>query len=130
MKQILLILLITFFSVLSINAQEVVMDIDVEEQYSSTHGPNMRHYGHIYMGFGLILDFDEEHGAAINPWRSSNFTFGYRYKLKLLSFYAIGLDLNFRIDDYFMEDDEKNPLDGDNPLTFITGEEKHILTNN
>lgn len=111
-------------------SQEVVIEKDVDEQYTGNKGPNLRHYGQFYIGGGMIADYDEETGTEIKFWRSSNFVFGYRYKLKLLSFYALGLDLNFNQHQYFMEGDAENPYDALNPLTFDSDEKKLILTNN
>jgi hypothetical protein len=115
---------------MNIFSQDVVIDKDVDEQYQTKKGPNYRYYNQFYIGFGGMADFDEETGAKINAWRSSNFIFGYRYKLKLLSFYALGFDLNFNQNIYFMEGDSENPFDALNPLTFDIDEKKQTLTNN
>lgn len=104
--------------------------MDVEDQYKREKGPNTRHFGHFYLGAGIITDFDESKGTEINPWKSSQFLIGYRYKLKLLSFYALGLDLNYKVDQFALEGDNKNPADSLNPLTFSLQEKKHSLTNN
>lgn len=122
-----LILVITFS--LTARSQEIVLEKDVDEQYKGTHGPNMRHYGHFYLGGGFIPDFDEEPGSEIKFWRSGQFLVGYRYKLKLLNFYALGADLNYRYTKYFMDDDKANPFQVDNPLTFFEGEKRHFLEN-
>lgn len=111
-------------------AQDVILEKDVEKQFKGTKGPNMRHYSHFYLGGGTILDFEEEAGASINPWKSAQFIFGYRYKLKLLSFYALGIDLNFKMNQYMLDGDDENPLDIDNPLSIVENEKKHRLMNN
>ena len=129
MKRILFFALLILVSIYT-EAQDVKLEKDVEEQYKGTKGPNMRHHKHMYFGIGGISGFDEEIGTAINPWKSGQIVIGYRYKLKLLSFYAIGLDMNFKMNQYYFDDDDVNPLDIDNPLANITGEEKHSLTNN
>lgn len=114
----------------SMEAQDVMLDMNVEDQYKATRGPNMRHYGQIYVGLGVVPDFDEEEGTAIKWWRSGQFMVGYRYKLKLLSFYAIGLDFSFKTTQYFFEDRDNNPFDEMNPLTYNQERDKHQLVNN
>jgi len=126
------VLLLTAFFCLMFNgfSQEVIIDEDVSERYSSNKGPNERHYGHFYLGIGAIPDFDEETGSKINFWRSGNIVFGYRYKLKLLSFYAWGFDASYSQHNYFMGDDSDNPYNPLNPLTLTTDEKKYVITNN
>ncbi len=122
-------LFLAFVIIFSASGQEIVLEKNVDEQYKGTHGPNMRHYGHLYIGGGIIPDFDEETGSEIKFWRSGQFLIGYRYKLKMLNFYAVGADLNYRYTKYFIDDDEANPFDPNNPLTFFEGEKKHFLEN-
>lgn len=129
MNRIFFSLLIIFISG-TLFSQEVILDMDVEEQYKGTKGPNMRHYGHFYLGGGMVADFDEEPGTAIKWWRSGQFLVGYRYKLKLLSFYAIGLDFNFKSTQYFFDGIEENPFDELNPLTYNLERDRHYLMNN
>lgn len=128
MKQLLLILA---FSLLTgtLYSQEIILDKDVEKQYSGKTGPNMRHYGHFYTAYGLVMDYDEQSGTAIEWWRSWQYFTGYRYKLKLLSFYAIGLDLSYKRTSYLFDIDE-NPFDIYNPLTTNLARDKHRLINN
>jgi hypothetical protein len=49
--------------------------------------------------------------------------------LKLLSFYAIGLDLSFKSTTFFFEDSDANPFDPLNPLTYNTERDRHRLEN-
>lgn len=130
MKKLVLISLFFSFLVSSIIAQEIVLEKNVEDQYEEEKGPNTRIFGHLYVGGGGIADFDESNGTAINFWRSNQFLAGYRFKLKVLSFYSLGMDFNFKLDQYFMEGDDLNPFDPLNPLTFTTGEKKQTFTNN
>lgn len=119
------------FSFLFLNAQDVVLEKNVEEQYGGTKGPNMRHFKHFYIGAGNILDFDENAGSSINPWKSSQFIIGHRYKLKLLSFYSIGLDFNFKMSQYMLEGDDQDTLSSIiNPLAVVGEEKNHSLMNN
>jgi len=118
-------------SFLFVNAQDVVLEKNVEEQYGGTKGPNMRHFKHFYIGAGNILDFDENEGSSINPWKSSQFIIGRRYKLKLLSFYSLGLDFNYKISQYMLEGDDQDPASSIiNPLAIDGDEKNHSLLNN
>lgn len=129
MKKILFSFLL-LYSLSSIFSQDVLLDMDVEGQYKGTKGPNMRHYGHLYIGAGIVADFDEEPGTLIKWWRSGQFLFGYRYKLKLASFYALGIDARFSSIQYFFEDREENVYDMMNPLTYNRDRDRHYLMNN
>ncbi len=114
----------------TLQSQDIILDKNVEEQYKGKTGPNMRHYGHFYSAFGLVADFDEKAGTAIKWWRSGQYLVGYRYKLKLLSFYALGLDLSYKRTQYFFEGIEENEVNISNPLTYNTERDKHRLINN
>ncbi|MCF8379350.1 MAG: hypothetical protein K9H49_07220 [Bacteroidales bacterium] len=109
-------------------AQDVVLEKDVSDQYKGTKGPNMRHFKHFYLGLGTILDFDEEAGSAINPLKSNQFIVGRRYKLKLASFYSIGYDINFKINKYGLIGEDQDTLKPYNPLAVEGVEEKHSLS--
>jgi len=111
-------------------SQEVVLDMDTEEQYTGNKGPNMRHYGYLYLGVGNIPGFEEQTGSKIDFTTSGEFQFGYRYKLKVLSFYSLGFDLNFQSSRYGLEGDKGNPVDPANPLTLTSGEKRHALRMN
>jgi len=75
-------------------AQDIVIDKNVDDQYKARRGPNMRQYGHVYESIGFIVPYNDMSGARVESVRSVEFSFGYRYKLKLLSFYAIGYELS------------------------------------
>jgi hypothetical protein len=111
-------------------AQEVIMDEDVEDTYESSKGPNMRHYGHIFVGFGMVPDFGEVQGAATDISGSRDFLFGYRYKLKILSFYALGFEAYVKPTRFALSDDGANPPIASNPLTLAENEKRHMLKNN
>lgn len=130
MKKLTVLSMFLVFLASSVFAQEIVLEKNVEEQYEEAKGPNMRIFSHIYIGAGGIADFDESNGTSINAWRSGQYIVGYRFKLKVLSFYSLGMDLNYKMDQYFMEGDDTNPFDPLNPLTFTTGEKKQTFTNN
>ncbi len=129
MKKLLLFFIISCCS-FQVFSQKVVISKDVDKQYEGNHGPNMRHYGYFYSGLGVVADYDEEAGSAIKFWGSGEYTVGYRYKLKLLSFYALGLDASFSHTRYNYEKDDINVFDPANPLTYAQNEKRHLLVNN
>jgi len=102
---------------LGLSAQDVVLDMNVDEQYTEKKGPNMRQYGHFYEGIALVVPYNSVSGAKTDLARSGEFLFGYRYKLKLLSFYAIGFDLSHRWTRYGIASEEL-PTVATNPLSF------------
>ena len=113
-----LICLILPFIYLSSFAQDIVLDKNVEEQYEEKHGQNMRHYGHFYEGIGTFIPYNNISGAKAELGRSMEFTFGYRYKLKLLSFYAIGFDLSNRWQKYGIASEDGVAVDiASNPFS-------------
>jgi len=117
MKSFLIYLILPFLYV-SVIAQDVVLDKNVDEQYTDKRGPNMRQYGHIYEGIGTFIPYNNISGAKAELGRSMEFTFGYRYKLKLLSFYAIGFDLSNRWQRYGIESEDGVAVDvALNPLS-------------
>jgi len=99
-------------------AQDVILDKNVDEQYKEKKGPNMRYYGHFYESIGTVAPYNNLKGASVESQRSIEFIFGYRYKIKLLSFYAIGIDVSNRWIRYGIKP-EGAPLAGElatNPL--------------
>ncbi len=76
----------------------------------------------------LIPDFDEEGITSINFWKSGEYIIGYRYKRKLNSFYSVGYDVHFKVDNFTL-----NAADLfsniDNPRVAGTVKKHHILNN-
>ena len=114
----------------SLYAQDTVLEMDVDNQYKENHGPNMRHYGHFYTGVGFVTGYGEKEGSAIDFWRSQDFLFGYRYKLKVLSFYALGFDAGFNTKRYGLSGAGSLPPIASNPLTQWGEAKRHAIRNN
>ena len=109
-------------------SQEILLDMNVEDQYKETNGPNMQNHNHVYISLGVIPDFDEEGITSINSWKSGEYIIGYRYKRKLSSFYSLGYDLNFRVNRFFFDaPDLFSNLD--DPLLAGQVKKHHLLTN-
>jgi hypothetical protein len=72
--------------------QEILLEQDVnKDTIIPKRGPNYRHFNHVFIGYGLVAG-NGNAGAEIKTGLSRQFFFGSRYKLKINSFYAIGLD--------------------------------------
>jgi hypothetical protein len=109
-------------------AQDVVLDKNVDEQYSEKKGPNMRRYGHFYEGIGFVVPYKNVPGASTDFGRSGEFALGYRYKLKLLSFYAIGFDISNRWLRYGIKSEDAVGVDlASNPLSQASQVDKMSL---
>jgi len=69
-------------------------------------GPNMKRHKQIYMSYGVMpIGASEDPGADIVPFLSNEFQFGYRYKRKLASFFAVGFDLGYSHRSYRLDQD-------------------------
>ncbi len=109
--------LIFLFLSLGITAQDIVLDKNVDEQFNEKKGPNMRQYGHLYFGIAFVVPYNNISGADVESYRSGELAYGYRYKLKLLSFYAIGFDLSHHWSRYGIKSETAVPVTIENPLS-------------
>jgi hypothetical protein len=82
-------------------AQEILMDEIVEDEETRLPtGPGKDKFGHVYLAYGMITNFDEEAGAEINLGLSYCYSLGFRQKYKVFSHYSMGFDLAYYIQDY------------------------------
>jgi len=82
-------------------SQDVLLSQQVNnDSVINTHGQNLKHYKHSYIGLGFAATQSENKSSNIDLGLSSNFIFGYRYKLKISNFYAIGYDLSYNLSWY------------------------------
>lgn len=45
--------------------QEVILEKNVEEQYQeSMWGPNLKHFGHVYIDLGMPVDYENQEGQT------------------------------------------------------------------
>lgn len=85
------VLLLLFFGVY---AQKAVLEREVtEEMFNKEKGPNLKKFDHLYIAGSTYITNGGE--VEVKPVLSNNFTFGYRYKYKLLNFYNIGFDISY-----------------------------------
>ncbi|MFC2118185.1 hypothetical protein ACFLTI_10180 [Bacteroidota bacterium] len=71
----------------------VMHDIVDPVNNNESFGPNLRHFNHLYLDFGIIIGKAEGQTEIINS-SSNSLRFGNRYKLKISSIYSIGLDVS------------------------------------
>jgi hypothetical protein len=77
-----------------VSAQEVKLAQDVgSDTLKSKFGPNLKHYVHAYVGYGLVAGPSEAKGSQVKYPSSHEWVFGVRYKYKIGEVYGLGLDL-------------------------------------
>ena len=79
----------------SLNAQRVLIEEDVAsyDEANTKYGQNYRHYLHFYTDLAFFTPNPLEDQLEIKYGLSNSFTFGYRYKLKLTNWLAVGADI-------------------------------------
>jgi hypothetical protein len=128
MKNLLTLILILALGITGLSQTKVLEKEVPENVDKGVWGPNLRHYGHFFVGIGMLPEFDGT--GQHNSWTSSSAKFGYRYKLKVFNFYALGLEaftqrLTYRIksDNFIINPNSygDNTIDWDNQLNrFLT----------
>ena len=92
-------LLLFFLIIFSATAQRTIMSEDVAS-YDLTppkKGPNCLHYTHMYFDLAFYTPNPFEEQIKIKYGLSYSVTAGYRYKLKLAEWFAIGGDFNHNL---------------------------------
>lgn len=102
MKKIFLLLTIAF-AALSVHSQDVVFSDYVDyDTVIPTYGKNLKHYRHLYIGYQMPINTDEDISYT-KPFLSSKVNLGLRYKRKLNSTFAFGCDLAYEWATYPIE---------------------------
>ncbi len=94
------------------SAQDVLFNETVNsDSVIEKNGPNLKHYKHPYIGFGFAATQSENKSSNVDLGLSSNFIFGYRTKLKISNFYAIGYDISYNLSWYRLSqtNDKRTP---------------------
>jgi hypothetical protein len=98
-NKILLIISYVFFHQ-AINGQTVLMEekINAYDFKLPTKGPNFRHFNHLYIGFGFFIPDANAMEVKTKPASTTSFEFGWRYKLKLTNWFALGAGISYKND--------------------------------
>ena len=120
-KHFLLFGIFLFSLQINVKSQIVLLHEDVKaDSVVSRFGPNRTHYLQMYYGAGFILGNSDSTGADIKPWKSYYLSAGFRYKLKLGKYYAIGLDAAYQYNSFRLKQNPTNFL----PDTFLHKKER------
>lgn len=94
MKQVILLILLALLYP-TIFAQEVLLEKEVNDSsFHHREGPNQKKFDHLYFGLGIVPgEFPGNISSRIT--NSYLLDVGYRYKLKVNSFYALGFALGY-----------------------------------
>lgn len=104
MKKIFLFLALFSFAY-ALMAQSVVLHKEVKDSVTVKFGPNMKNFRHFYFGIGYIFGKPDSAGSAILQGSSMNYQIGYRYKLRLTNWFALGYDIAFSSYSYRLKQD-------------------------
>ena len=124
MKKILIFAIITLVFT-SCWAQTELMHQDVKENGLGKSGPNLKNFSHFYAGFGFVAGASDSIGSNIIAGKSTNFVLGYRYKLRICNFYAIGFDAAYNSYSYTLKQESAKIT----PDTILHDKEKLSLGN-
>jgi len=58
-------------------------------------GPNFRHFNHLSIGYAFFVPSDDVDEVQTKPGTSTIFSLGWRYKLKITNWLAIGAGINY-----------------------------------
>ena len=96
MKKIIILLCLALF-LTNLNAQRVLMEEDVTtyDEKNKKWGENLRHFAHFYADYSFYTPNPFEDQLEIKYGSSNSISFGYRYKLKLTNWLAIGADIKY-----------------------------------
>ncbi len=121
MKMYLVLLIIALFTEYTVNAQVVLLEDDVEKNMLIPEkGPNRKHFSHFFIGVGSAIGMNQEKEAKTEMSESIYSCFGFRYKRKIASFYAIGFDLQYNFQNYGIKQEEGKQI----PNTILHDSEK------
>lgn len=84
-------------------SQTVLMHEKVDSVYkTSSYGINSKNYLHTYMSYGFVFDKNSKTIEETKFWGTQCLAFGLRYKYKILSHWATGLETELRISSFNM----------------------------
>jgi hypothetical protein len=127
MKELSLLIFLVIFTLISSSAQSVLIEENVKKYDldKPTYGPNLRHFTHFYIGYGFIVDKPRGNGIQIQHDWSHTLIVGYRYKLKIFNFLAIGTDFNYYYMVYYLKQNSSKTV----PNSILHDKEKLKFNN-
>ena len=84
-----------FFSQSPVLSEEVDLNKELPK-----YGQNRTYYGHFYVSIGTEIGKSEGNLMEVNSFKSIYYDVGYRYKVRLLEYNAIGFQLNYNYYSY------------------------------
>jgi len=118
MKKLITFLLFAFS--VAAYSQEILLEQNVKaDTIRPSRGPNLKNFTQGYLGVGFPL-FTNEAVTYTKPGLSTSFDFGVRYKRKVCSHFALGLDFGFNLSAYKLKQDEWKMV----PDTILNDKEK------
>jgi hypothetical protein len=101
MKKFLFFFICTFASLIC-DGQTVLLEekVSANDFKKPTEGPNFRHFGHLFIGLGFYIPQGKDLEIETKPGSTTSFEFGWRYKLKLTNWFAMGTGINY-VNDIF-----------------------------
>ncbi|MBK7093957.1 MAG: hypothetical protein IPH57_02375 [Saprospiraceae bacterium] len=97
------------------------VDLNIEKP---KFGENRKNYTHFYASLGALLGKAEGDILEINSWKSLYFDFGFRYKLRLFEYNAVGFQISY--DRYSF----RLKYEDNNLLPIVIHDKDRLITNN
>lgn len=125
MKKITILLSSLFFIAFSGFSQDKILEMNpAVDTIEPVKGPNLKHFVHPFMSFGMCVDAGET-GAQVRQPRFDQFSFGYRYKRRVVEHFAWGWDLAYNVNDFKL----KQNLVKTTPDSFLYDSQRMIFHN-
>lgn len=109
-------ILVALFVWTSLDAQRVRLYEDVAHELAirnTSFGPNKTHYTHLFLFAGQTFGASSD-SLPINYFGSESFGLGFRYKNKIVGWWAHGLELGYNYQSYSIkQSDEKSFIDAE-----------------
>ena len=106
MKKTVFTFLLVLFGIVGFS-QTLLMHEDVKDTVLGKRGPNLKNFSHFYLGIGFIVGKPDSTGSDIKTGRSVNVVLGYRYKLKICNFFAVGYDIAYNSYSFALKQNSK-----------------------
>jgi len=90
-----------------------------------SHGPNFRHFNHLFVGFALFVPSNDEKEIETVLGSTTTLAIGWRYKYKLTNWFAVGAGINYTNDVFNLAQNDKKVV----PDNIIHDKEKLRFNN-